>query len=144
MIANNNQVFMAQTANMSPVNSIAIFMLADDAKATVTTAVESPNNTGIHKYKFQGPMQGKLKVDKVPQRSVKGEPQAIFPIVGATAAPNINFTDAPSITDIGAIIKPLALKVLVTTLADVDPMFIGRDIKHSLSENSKQELLLMT
>jgi len=38
---------MAQTANMSPVNSIAIFMLADDAKATVTTAVESPNNSGI-------------------------------------------------------------------------------------------------
>ena len=68
IIADDNPVFMAQTANMSPVNSIAIFMLADDAKATVTTAVESPNNTGIlaakkgepHKCKFQGPMQGMI------------------------------------------------------------------------------------
>ena len=62
----------------------------------------------------------------------------------ATSAANTTFADAPSIAVVVSAIEPPAAKVSITTLANDDPTFIGKVIKHSSSENSKQGLLLTT
>ena len=55
----------------------------------------------------------------------------------STPAVDATFIAAISIADVVAIAAPSAVKILITTLADDDPAFIGGVIQHSSSKISK-------
>ena len=60
-------------------------------------------------------------------------------VTGAASTPAVDatFVAAIPIADVVAIAVPSAIKILITTLADDDPAFIGGVIQHSSSKTSK-------